>query len=65
MIEIFESILRDKEKMKFFESDPVRHATFWGVYDYVKSGNKLSDIPWFSSLNLKVVEDALDMEKAA
>ena len=50
LVAAFEAIMRDDAKMQAFTRDPIRHATFLALYDYVKAGHKLTDLPWFSSL---------------
>jgi hypothetical protein len=65
MVNLFESILRDEERMLCFEQDPIRYAIFMAVYDYVKVGNKLSEIPWFSSVNFGKGRSERRLDKAA
>ena len=58
IIAAFEAIMHDAIKMQMFKSDPIRHATFLALYDYVKAGNKLTYLPWFSGLvNLHKIEN--------
>ena len=56
----FEAIMNDDLKMQAFTSNPIRHATFLALYDYVKAGHKLTDLPWFSGLtNLGKLENEI------
>ena len=68
MLSILDNILNDETKKAWIEADPIRHATFMAVHEYVKQGNKLSAIPWFASLNFEVIEDGREeaaVKKAA
>ena len=67
MLSILDNILNDETKKAWIEADPIRHATFMAVREYVKQGNKLSAIPWFASLNFEVIEgrEEAALKKAA
>jgi len=60
LIASFEALMKDDVKMQAFTSDPIRHATFLALYDYVKAGYKFSDLPWFSCwTNLRKLESEI------
>lgn len=64
MLNLFENLLSNPETMRKYNSDPVFYATFMALYDYVKAGHNLADLPWFKSVNFGVFEKA-DVKKAA
>jgi hypothetical protein len=35
---------------------PIKKATFYAIKTYIKAGNKLNDLPWFSYFNIKKYE---------
>ena len=38
----------DSNIMKKIKENPIQEAIFFALSDFVKQGNNLSDIPWFS-----------------
>ena len=55
MINVFETIINDPEKMAVYKKSPVEEAVFMALYGYVKEGHSFSDLPWFSLSNKKVI----------
>lgn len=48
MKEVFEAMLHDSAVMSKMKSSPVKEAVFFALYDFVKKGNELADVPWFA-----------------
>ncbi|MGF0011253.1 hypothetical protein ACQRCJ_12085 [Desulfovibrio sp. SGI.102] len=48
MKEVFEAMLHDSAVMSKMKSSPVKEAVFFALYDFVKQGNELTDVPWFA-----------------
>lgn len=44
----FEMMSHDSNIMKKIKENPIQEAIFFALSDFVKQGNNLSDIPWFS-----------------
>ena len=56
VVEAFERILNDPEKMAYYNQDPILKATFMACYEYVKAGYKFADLGWFTSFALGICE---------
>jgi hypothetical protein len=48
VVQVFENILKNPEKMAYYNQHPILEAAFMAMYEYKKSGHKFSDLPWFS-----------------
>ena len=48
MKEVFDAMLHDSAVMSKMKSSPVKEAVFFALYDFVKQGNELTDVPWFA-----------------
>ena len=48
MKEVFEAMLHDPAVMRKMTSSPIKEAVFFALYDFVKHGNDLADVPWFA-----------------
>ena len=48
MKKVFEAMLHDSDVMSKMKSSPVKEAVFFALYDFVKKGNELADVPWFA-----------------
>ena len=48
MKKVFEAMLHDSAVMSKMKSSPVKEAVFFALYDFVKQGNELTDVPWFA-----------------
>lgn len=49
MKNVFEAMLHDSDVMSRMKSSPVKEAMFFALYDFVKQGNELADVPWFAA----------------
>lgn len=43
----FEAIANDAKFVAKCKANPILHATFHALREYVNEGNSLSDLPWF------------------
>jgi hypothetical protein len=57
MLILFKAILNDEAKMHKYKSDPFMFAIFMAIYQYVKDGNKLSDLSCFKNIDFGNWED--------
>ena len=48
MEEVFDLMLYDPAVMSRIKSSPIKEAVFFALYDFVKQGNDLADVPWFA-----------------
>ena len=48
MKKVFEAMLHDPAVMSKMKGSPVKEAVFFALYDFVKQGNELADVPWFA-----------------
>ena len=49
MLDIFNRMLADPEKMAKIKGCPFREAAFFALYNYVRKGGALIDLPWFAA----------------
>lgn len=49
-IKAFETLMRDENFVQEMENDVMLKVTFNALYNYVKIGNNLLDLPWFNLL---------------
>lgn len=49
-IKAFETLMRDENFVQEMENDVMLKVTFNALYNYVKKGNNLLDLPWFNLL---------------
>ncbi len=61
---IFEKILNNPEMMRAYDNDPVKKACFMAFYEYIKSGEKLSQLACFNGTNIEIIERLIN-EKIA
>lgn len=63
MLILFENILNDETKMHKYKSDPFMFAIFMAAYQYVKNGNKLSDLSCFKHVDFGNWENSSNTTK--
>lgn len=51
-IKAFETLMRDENFVQEMENDVMLKVTFNALYNYVKRGNNLLDLPWFNLLKI-------------
>lgn len=47
ILEAFERILNNPEKMAYYNQDPILKATFMACYHYLKEGYTFDQLGWF------------------
>lgn len=50
MVKVFNNIFNDREKMAKVMGSPFREAAFFALYDFVKEGGDLLELPWFAAV---------------
>ena len=48
MKNLFDAIANDEKFATRCKANPILHATFHAMREYVSEGKSLSDLPWFS-----------------
>lgn len=48
MLNALEHIINDPVRLEQYKQDPLRYASLMAYYNYLKAGNNLLDLPWFS-----------------
>lgn len=48
MKEVFEAMMKDEAIIRDVKGNPIKEAVFFALYDFVKKGNNLADLPWFA-----------------
>lgn len=53
-LKALESLLQDENFVQGMENDVMLKVTFNTLYNYVKKGNSLSNLPWFDLAKRKI-----------
>jgi hypothetical protein len=48
ILQAFENILGDPDKMSYYKQSPLLLPVFTALYKYKKAAYNFSDLPWFS-----------------
>lgn len=54
VLEAFERILNNPEKMAFYNQDPILKATFMACYEYLKEGYTFDQLGWFHTPRVRL-----------
>lgn len=67
MLNLFEKFFSDERLIIEMKREPIFYATASALHNYVKQGHKLSDLPWFRSVNFGTLENNINdtIKKAA
>lgn len=49
MKEVFETMMKDEAIIRDMKGNPIKEAVFFALYDFVKKGNNLAELPWFAA----------------